>query len=530
MVNTAKTEYYDELYDMLERERNLIIRAQYPESPRDKDGNPLYRYETNLEVIDLDAECQKDLITGNGFIITKKQNIKKDLKSDDSIFSGKFGLGLDDLEPFANRYRCKCGRLTMKANNGILCEVCKTKCKNVGDNFEFTGWIKINEPYFFINPNMFKKLICFIGKKNMDLIINVETKIDEDGFVIKKEPTKDNPFVGIGMMSLREKIDEILQFYANKLRSNAKKIDYYNSIMEDYDKIFCHSIPVYTSMLRPYSIKNNNFNFEGNNALYNVIAALAQKINNNHKYMRGKYKPVNQTLYDIQMTFMEIYADCEKLLSGKKGYIRSVIGGRYNFSARNVITPDPTLAIDEIILPYTTLIELLSLTIINILNKTMPPDEAYMMWDEARIIYNPTIGNLIQSILDQEYIGIILNRNPSISPASILQLRCVKCTQNNSYACSIPHEILASMNADFDGDTLNILHIINKDFLIHSASLYNPRLAMQISNNDGMFNSQMQLQTDTLICLNTFNRLGIKMYTDEKVDKILALKHKYDEN
>ena len=222
------------------------------------------------------------------------------------------------------------------------------------------------------------------------------------------------------------------------------------------------------------------------------------------------------------MKYMEIYADLEKIIAQKKGYVRSLNGGRYNFTARNVIIPDPDLRIDEIILPYASLIELLSLTIINILSKTYSPSEAYRVWDEARIMYNPTIAELIQSIIDSQYVGIILNRNPSISPASIIQLHIIGVSKDDTYSCKVPHEILKSMGADFDGDTLNIMLIINDEFLINAARLFNPRLSMQISYNDGMFNANMALQTDTMICINSFAQLGLDSMSQEDIDAIEA--------
>ena len=247
-----------------------------------------------------------------------------------------------------------------------------------------------------------------------------------------------------------------------------------------------------------------------------------KELNKHNIYSRNRSKPTNQILYDIQMKYMEIYADLEKVIAQKKGYTRSLNGGRYNFTARNVIIPDPDLRIDEIILPYPTLIELMSLTIINILTKTYSPSEAYRIWDEARIEYNPMIADLIQNIIDSQYVAITLNRNPSISPSSIIQLHVVGVTKNDTYSCHVPHEILKSMGADFDGDTLNILLIINDEFLLNAAKLFNPRLSMQISYNDGMFNGKMSLQTDTMICINSFTQLGIDSITDEEYAMIEA--------
>jgi DNA-directed RNA polymerase beta' subunit len=233
-----------------------------------------------------------------------------------------------------------------------------------------------------------------------------------------------------------------------------------------------------------------------------VIAGTAAKLNKAEFNSRGRKKPTNQLIYDIQMNFMEIYADLEKIIAQKKGYFRSLNGGRYNFTARNVIIPDPELRIDEIILPYSTLIELMSLIIINILTKTYSPSEAYRIWDEARIEYNPMIADLIQSIIDSQYVGIILNRNPSISPASIIQLHLIGVTKDDTYSCRVPHEILKSMGADFDGDTLNIISIKSNEFKKKLMAIFNPRNTMFISKNDGYVEGG--LIKDQLIGLSYF--------------------------
>lgn len=520
-TSALSRENYDILYEKLKDFYTIEVRGNYPNNQTlDEKGRPKYRYESRLVIIDFDKECEEDLIKGTGFIISKQQDIKKDVRSIDSIFSSRFGLQIDDMQPFGDVYKCSCGRTQMKINNGLVCPICHTKVKYVSNDFSITGWIKIHEPYFVIHPNMFKKLIWFMGKKNLDDIINLDYKTDENGFEIKKPPTKTNPFVGIGFEGLRDRFDEIMEFFKNKHKNNQNKLDYYGDLIVHRDLIFTHSLPVYTSQLRPYSIKKNHFNFEGNNAKYNVIAGLAAKLNRAKFNSRGRAKPTNQLIYDIQMKYMEIYADLEKIIAQKKGYVRALNGGRYNFTARNVIIPDPNLAIDEIILPYSTLVELFSLTLINILSKTYSPSEAYRIWDEARIEYNPMIGDLIQNIIDSQYVGIILNRNPSISPASIIQLHLIGVTRDDTYSCRVPHEILKSMGADFDGDTLNVMLIINDDFLINAARLFNPRLSMQISYNDGMFNSKMSLQTDTMICINSFCQLGIDTMTEEEYNAI----------
>lgn len=72
----------------------------------------------------------------------------------------------------------------------------------------------------------------------------------------------------------------------------------------------------------------------------------------------------------------------------------------------------------------------------------------------------------------------------------------------------------------FDGDTLNILLIINKEFARAASLAFNPRNAMHISKNDGMFDNAYNQQRDTIINLNTFVQIGRENYSQEQLDAI----------
>ena len=84
---------------------------------RGKILDPRYNYETRLELLNLDKECIKDITSANGFFVEEPQNIKKDLKSPDSIFSIRFGTVNGEADVFMNRYRCKCGALRGRINH-----------------------------------------------------------------------------------------------------------------------------------------------------------------------------------------------------------------------------------------------------------------------------------------------------------------------------------------------------------------------------------------------------------------------------
>lgn len=81
------------------------------------------------------------------------------------------------------------------------------------------------------------------------------------------------------------------------------------------------------------------------------------------------------------------------------------------------------------------------------------------------------------------------------------------------------------VNNTFDGDTLNIVSIINKDFQYAAERVFNPANAMIISKNDGYFNNGYNNQRDCFINCNTMMQLCRSYYSQEEIDRLLAISH-----
>ena len=418
------------------------VNLHYPNSDE-------YEYTTELKRINLDEERKKDIMNGNGFIITSPKAIKNDLKEPNGIFSPKYGQTLQDMNPFINRYSCKCGHYQSRFYHGLICPICKTQVKYVGDNFEYFGYIVLKPPYYAIHMVMFWQLTFFIGEKEFNNIIMPYDPKDADGNDAVREIPKDEPYFGIGPIGFYEKFDEIMEYYKVKRKI---KIEYYDSIMKDRDKVFTSSIPVYTTHLRPFRLEGGEFHFEGTNAIYTLMARLASEINKDELEMNKKRKPKNQLLYDLQMKWKELDKEISKILAGKKGTLRSLFGGRYNFTARSVIVPSPDLKIDEITLGYPCLCGLLQQVIINILHKmyNMEYNRAYQRLQESLLKPDPLIMNIIKGYIRDSGRGIptIINRNPTISYGSLLQMYCVGVTE--TYTMALPLQVCPGMGADFD--------------------------------------------------------------------------------
>jgi DNA-directed RNA polymerase beta' subunit len=379
----------------------LEVKFQYPKHPD-------YYYEAVLERINLDDERENDLRKGKGFIVSEPQNIKKDVKDPNGIFSHRYGQLLQDVNPFADRYKCECGTLRSRIHNGIICHVCHTPVKYVDDDYNYFGYIVLKDPYYIIHPNLYKSIDYLVSRKKANLLNILEhlEEKDKNGFTIETgKINKDEPYKGIGMMEFKERFDEIMEYYS---QVNPNKIEYYKDIMANKDKVFIQTIPVYTTHLRPFKVDGQYFSFEGTNAIYNLLAKLAYSVNKDHLMMFRKPKSKNKLLYDMQVKYNELYKELEDILAQKKGAIRSLFGGRYNFSSRSVIIPNPKLRIDEVTLPYNGLVELLQQTIINVLHKSynMTYSEAYKMWYKAQIKRNDRIYQIIKGIIHDHERGI----------------------------------------------------------------------------------------------------------------------------
>ena len=397
---------------MTENKPNIAINVNmtYP-------NNPEYDVEVMLKKINLDKERINDLRHNNGFIVTEPQSIKKDLKAADSIYSRKFGTTLQDVNAFENRYKCKCGHLQGRVYIGIKCPICGEEVEFIDDNYNYFGWLVLQDPYKIIHPGYYAQLRNFFGinkirENRIDNMIKPLIEKDEDGFTVKiGEATPDEPFSGIGMMDFVDRFDEIMEFY---LKKYPQKKDMYDDIMAGREDVFTQSIPVYTTQLRPFSLEDGQFGYEKVNEYYTVLAKFVHLVNNDTLKMNRKSKPKNALLFDIQTNFNILYMEQINILATKKGELRMNFGGRFNFSARCVIAQEPSLEIDSVKLPYFALVELLKPTIINILKKSynITYSDAYKLWYKAQINKDERVWNIIdQFIKEKGYIPVLINRN-----------------------------------------------------------------------------------------------------------------------
>lgn len=204
-------------------------------------------------------------------------------------------------------------------------------------------------------------------------------------------------------------------------------------------------------------------------------------------------------------------------LNGKEGLIRGeMLGGSLNYTSRNVIVPDPTLHDNEIDLSYHTFLEVFKYKIIYYIMKLddIMLSKAYTIWKEASK-FNEKVYNIMMYIIRKEDVRILINRNPTLNFYSMLlmKVRMIK-PSGTDYALSVPLSILPGLNADFDGDILNIIGMVDKA-LSYMFRKFDPIRRMIISRDSGLLNEYFSITKGQLIDLYYFATLG-RMENDEE--------------
>ncbi|MDE7088764.1 MAG: hypothetical protein K2O54_01455, partial [Prevotella sp.] len=118
--------------------------------------------------------------------------------------------------------------------------------------------------------------------------------------------------------------------------------------------------------------------------------------------------------------------------------------------------------------------------------------------------FNPRIYEIMQFMIKKDDVRILMNRNPTLNYYSILLMKVRSVKKDiNDYTLSVPISVLPGLNADFDGDILNIIGIQNP-IIMYALRKYDPISRMIISRDSGLLNEYFSIVKDQLINLYTF--------------------------
>lgn len=491
--------------------KDIYNESEFNDTEKDKkDIIPTEEHDVEFYILDLEEEMDKDISNNNGFIITDKRGLDKAEKerTENGIYSPKFGSVFGDEEAFKELYRCECGEFKGKVHKDEICPICNTEVTYKDKNVEMTGWFYI-ESYSIIHPQMYEFLSSLIGPKILENIIRPDWDTDNDGNPIKpiidEKSRSLNKYEHIGMIELQNRFEEICEFFYSK-RKNKK--EFYDFIMENREKMFTSALPVHALFLRPLVITDEDMDYLPINKKYASLSTKIYNLNNKYSIITPtNEKIVASTLYSVQKKYEEVIKFILDTLSTKNGHIRNnILGSKLNHSGRFVITPLSGSKINEVEMPYLGFLTEFRPEIINITSKIMniTVSEAYILWNRATQKFDKRIFDIMTYIVEHYKPKILLNRNPTLNYGGILEMVVKAVKQDYSdLSLSIPINILNILAGDFDGDALNTVSIKDR-YLEKAFEIYDPRENMIIDKNDGLFNNSFNLIKEQLICLHEF--------------------------
>jgi DNA-directed RNA polymerase beta' subunit len=340
-------------------------------------------------------------------VVTNHKPAANGVFTEDGVFSPKIFGSLEN----ALYYSCKCGETRGLFLEGVSCEVCHTPVKAAGSPFDHTGWIDFQN-FYFIHPLFYN----FIEKIIPDLssIINYQLNIDKEGneVVVSNEDKNTNKLHNIGMKVFHKNFMKILNYYYSNSPKKAALTEYYEFILENFDKVFINKFPIYAVNLRPAILRGTKLIFDRINDYYNKILYNTNIIIQNAVLHPKFYLPL---LYVNQINLNKIFNYIINNISGKAGILRNnLLGCRVNFSMRSVIIPaDSDKDIDELAIPYIGFLELYKFQIIRamVIKKTIDYNAAHKLWYKALGKFDTELYNtILEPMLQTADLHVLLNR------------------------------------------------------------------------------------------------------------------------
>lgn len=366
------------------------------------------------------------------------------------------GLFSEQIFGPVKNYTCQCGTYYGVSKSGGKCEICKVDITNSDERR--TRFAKITLPMKVVNP-LFYDLLVDVGGKNLkaalDDLMRMEKSalyMDNDEHVVTVTPEK----LPHGTQTW-EKTDAIEKIVTDLAVSLAKEgIAEWALIRDNIGSLFLNKIIVLPPDLRPTSKSTGN-------------RQLMDKINRYYVQILTKKEIMRETTLNIQTdknmyyTYFkqlqgvvnELYDQILTKMAKKEGLIRgNILGKRIDFSGRAVICPDPTLNLDECVLPYLMILEIFKLPIakkIIELGKFKLLNKAIDFVDKCIDTQSPALFKVCEQVAENEV--CILNRQPSLHRLGMLGFK-IKISLDQ--VIKIHPLVCPPFNADFDGDQMAV--------------------------------------------------------------------------
>lgn len=369
---------------------------------------------------------------------------------------------------------CDCGEINGQFNVGVKCKQCNTEVMSVTERpLESTLWFRTSQGVkAFINPAIWvilSKAFRQSGFNPIEYLCNPTYKPNKGATVPLRrlEPYK----LGRGLNYFIDNFDSIMEIL---FRVNPTKIKPYEKevleafIHKNRDKVFCQYIPIPSRLT--FIVEDTAVGVYADNSMRGAFDAIRTitSIESSAIPVSDRVREVRTVKAISQMA--EYYNTFIKTsLATKHGWIRKhVLGSRLHFTFRAVISSmSDNHEYDELHLPWSMSVMAFKLHLTSkLLRRGFSPNEATKFLFEHTLTYHPLLDELFQEIISETPEGrgypVLFSRNPTLQRGSVYRMRVTKVkTDPKINTISMSVIVLKAPNADFDGDQLNGMLILD---------------------------------------------------------------------
>lgn len=366
------------------------------------------------------------------------------------------GLFSEQIFGPLKNYTCQCGKYYGVSKSGGKCGLCNVDIVN--SDVRRKRFAKIILPIPVVNP-LFYDLVTDLGGKQfksaLDDLMRQDKSIlykynDEHVVTFDKNSIPN----GAQKWEKLEAIQQLVHDVATYMVEDG--IEEWQIVLNNIDNLLINNVIVLPPDLRPASKGGGN-------------KQLMDKINRYYVQILTKKEIMKDTIIDIQRDkslfytyFKQLQKDVNELykrilekMAKKEGLIRgNILGKRIDFSGRAVISPEPSLKLDECELPYLMILEIFKLPIA----KKVIEMGYFKLLNVAIDYVNQCIdlSSTNLALVAQEVVKdqvCILNRQPSLHRLGMLGFN-IKMTMDK--VIKIHPLVCPPFNADFDGDQMAV--------------------------------------------------------------------------
>lgn len=376
---------------------------------------------------------------------------------------------------------CDCGYLKYQYNVGVKCPNCNHFCLPSTERpLEALLWIAAPEGVIkLLNPWVYvilKSELTVNSVSLLDWLINPGYRPPNKKLEFFTQMMINDGYKR-GLNSFYTHFDSIMLLLSSEQgplydSKKKRKIDYLRTFIAIYrDLIFSHKIPIPSKAA--FIIEKAATGLYGDLTMRPAIDAIYTISGIVHSQTHLSQEEIEKRTVTAITMLSEYYAPfIGAQLGSKTGWWRKhVFGSRDHFSFRAVITSRTNQHhYEELELPWSLSVMVFKTHLTaKLLHRGLNPKEINKLLYEHTLKYHPLIDEIFKEMIAEsprKGISVLFQRNPTLTRLSAQRLYVTKVkTDPQINTVSLSVLVLKGLNADFDGDALNGIIILDHQML-----------------------------------------------------------------